>query len=133
MSHATIRWAGPIRFTGWLADREASGRRWPAAENIPLAPIGAVALALGYYLAASVGFAFRIPGAPQSVMWLPNSLLLAAALVAAPRLWPLMLVSAFPAHMLVAWQAGAPLPTLALLYLSNCADAMVAATVVRLS
>src|SRR5687767_15111409 len=133
MSHATIRWAGPIRFTGWVANREASGRRWSAAEKIPLAPLGAIALALAYYVGASIGFAFRVPGAPQSVMWLPNSLLLAAALIAAPRHWPLLFASAFPVHMLVAWQASTPLPTLALLYLTNCADAMVAATVVRLS
>src|SRR5688500_2708579 len=133
MSHATLRWAIPTRFTSRLVDREASRSRWLAAEKIPLAPMGAVALALAYYVGASVGFAFRVPGAPQSVMWLPNSLLLAAALIAAPRLWPLLLASAFPAHMLVAWQAHAPLPTIARLYLTNCLDAVVAATVVRLS
>jgi integral membrane sensor domain MASE1 len=132
MSHATLRWAVPNRFIGRIVDAEASSRRW-SAESIPLAPLGAVALALAYYLAASIGFAFRVPGAPQSVMWLPNSLLLAAALIAAPRLWPVLLASAFPAHMLVAWQAGAPLPTVALLYLTNCLDAVLAATVVRLS
>src|SRR5688572_11130841 len=112
MSHATIRWAVPTRFTGREADAGASRRRWSAAEKIPLAPLGAVALALAYYVGASIGFAFRVPGAPQSVMWVPNALLLAAALIAAPRHWPLLLASAFPVHMLVAWQAGAPLPTI---------------------
>ena len=133
MSHATIRWAVPTRFTGQVGDADASLGRWSATERIPLAPVGAVALALAYYIGGSIGFAFRVPGAPQSVMWLPNSLLLAAALIAAPRHWPLLLAAAFPAHMLVAWQADTPLPTLALLYLTNCVDAVVAATVVRLS
>lgn len=132
MSYGTIRWAVPTRFIGRVARARTTPRRRPAQWEVPAAPLGAVGLALAYFVGASVGFAFQLPGAPQSVMWLPNSLLLAATLIAAPRHWPVLLASAFPAHMLVAWQNDAPLATLAVLYLTNCIDAVLAATAVRL-
>jgi signal transduction histidine kinase len=97
----------------------------------PRLPLQAAALALGYYLGASVGFAFTMPGVPQSVMWLPNSLLLAALLLTPTRDWPVYLAAVLPAHLLVAWQNGAPLLTLTLLYVTNAVDAIVGASAVR--
>jgi integral membrane sensor domain MASE1 len=90
-----------------------------------------VLVAVAYYLGAQVGFAMQSPNAPQSVLWLPNSILLATLLITPYRQWPLYLIVAFPAHMLVASGAGAPLPTLALLFLTNCADATLGAWLVR--
>ena len=98
----------------------------------PRLPLQAAAMALGYYLGASVGFAFTMPGAPQSVMWLPNSLLLAALLVTSPRDWPIYIAAAFPSQLLVAWQNQAPLATMSLLYVTNCVDALVGASAVRM-
>ena len=91
----------------------------------------AVLVAVAYYLGAQVGFALQSPNAPQSVLWLPNSILLATLLITPARQWPLYLAVAFPAHMLVAWGAGAPLTTLALLFVTNCADAALGAWLVR--
>jgi signal transduction histidine kinase len=90
-----------------------------------------LALALAYYAGARVGFALQAPNAPQSVLWLPNSVLLAALLLSHPARWPMLLAAAFPAQLLVAWNLGEPLATMSLLFLTNCADALLGATVVR--
>jgi len=90
-----------------------------------------LALAVAYYLAADVGFAFQSPTAPQSVLWLPNSILLATFLLAPISEWPAYFAAAFPAHMLVAWQSGSPVVTMALLFLTNCSDAALGAFLVR--
>jgi two-component system sensor histidine kinase UhpB len=93
--------------------------------------LGPAGVAVAYYVGAQIGFALQSPTAPQSVLWLPNSILLAVLLLVPRRDWPRYLLAAFPAHMLVAWGAGAPLGTLALIFLSNCADASLGAFAVR--
>ena len=77
---------------------------------------------------AQIGFALQSRNAPQSVLWLPNSILLAVLLIVPGRDWPAYLLAAFPAQMLVAWGAGAPPLTLSLLYFTNCADATLGAS-----
>ena len=93
--------------------------------------LGPFLLAAAYYLGAQIGFALQSPNAPQSVLWLPNSILLGALLIVPYRKWPVYLAAAFPAQMLMAWQTGAPMGTLALLFLTNCADAALGAYLVR--
>ena len=92
---------------------------------------GPILVALAYYVGARVGFLFRAPVVPQSVLWLPNSILLAALLVSPPRRWPALLIAAFPAQLLVGWQSGVPLPAMSLLFVTNCADAALGATLWR--
>ena len=89
------------------------------------------AVSVAYYIGARIGFALQSPVAPQSVLWLPNSILLAVLLLAPPRTWPAYLLGAFPAQMLVCWQTHAPPGTMALLFVTNCADAALAAFLVR--
>jgi signal transduction histidine kinase len=91
----------------------------------------AVFLSAAYYVGAMIGFLFQSPGTPQSVLWLPNSILLAALLMTPARLWVAYVAAALPAHLLVAWQTHAPLGAMALLFLTNCADAVLGATAVR--
>jgi two-component system sensor histidine kinase UhpB len=93
----------------------------------------ALIVAIAYYAGAWVGFAFTAPDAPQSVMWLPNSILLAALLMSPTERWPLWLGAALPAHLLVAWQAGAPMTPMSLLFVTNCTDAFLGAAIVRLA
>lgn len=119
---------------------ERVGRRWStrgsravSALGLLPVPVAPLIVAAAYYLGASIGFAFEAPSAPQSVLWLPNSILLAALLISAPRHWPAYLVAAFPPHLLIAWQNGAPLDTMSLLYVTNCMDAILGATAVRLA
>lgn len=101
--------------------------RWTAAR----AAFGPILVSAGYYLGAQIGFALQSPNAPQSVLWLPNSILLAVLLNEPFRRWPAYLAAAFPAQMLVSVGSGAPPLTLALLFLTNCADASLGAWLVR--
>src|SRR4051812_42716232 len=91
----------------------------------------AAIVAVAYYIGASVGFLFQSPSVPQSVLWLPNSILLAALLMNDPRRWLPILAAAFPAQMLVAWQNHAPLVPVSLLFITNCADAALGAALLR--
>lgn len=92
---------------------------------------GPLVVSAAYYLGAQIGFVLQSPNAPQSVLWLPNSILLAVLLIVPSRRWPAYLAGAFPAQMLVAVGAGAPPLTMALLFLTNCADAALGASLVR--
>ena len=92
---------------------------------------GPILLSATYYLGAEIGFALQSPNAPQSVLWLPNSILLAVLLIVPFRRWPVYLAAAFPAQMLVSVGTGAPPLTMALLFLTNCADASLGAFLVR--
>ena len=90
-----------------------------------------LAVAVAYYVGATVGFLFQRGPVPQSVLWTPNSILLAALLVTPRSSWRALLLAAFPAHMLVAWQTHAPLVTMALLFVTNAADATIGALLLR--
>ena len=93
--------------------------------------VGPILVCAAYYLGAQIGFALQSPNAPQSVLWLPNSILLAVLLIVPFRRWPVYLAAAFPAQMLVSVGTGAPPLVLALLFLTNCADASLGAFLVR--
>ena len=109
-----------------MADIEPAARRLGVHDAA-----GPVVLSAAYYLGAQIGFALQAPNAPQSVLWLPNSILLAALIVLPARRWPTYLLAAFPAQMLVAWQTDAPLLTMGLLFVTNCADAALGALLVQ--
>jgi len=90
-----------------------------------------VAATLAYYFGARIGFLLQPPLVPQSVLWLPNSILLAVLIVSPPRSWPLFLVPSLAPQLLVGYQSDAPLLSVTLLFLTNCADAILGATVWR--
>ena len=98
--------------------------RWRMAASAAL-------VALAYYAGARVGFLFQVPSVPQSILWLPNSILLAVLLWLPVREWWLPLAAVLPAQLLVGWQTAAPLPTMSMLYFTNCGDAMLGAATVR--
>jgi two-component system sensor histidine kinase UhpB len=93
--------------------------------------VGPLIVSAAYYLGAQIGFALQAPNAPQSVLWLPNSILLGTLLVVPIGSWPAYLLAAFPAQMLVGWGSGAPPLTMALLFVTNCADAALGAFLAR--
>ena len=109
-----------------LSNARAFLRRVPAQGAV-----GPILVSAAYYLGAQIGFVLQSPNAPQSVLWLPNSILLAVLLIVPFRRWPVYLAAAFPAQMLVSVGTGAPPLTLALLFLTNCADASLGAFLVR--
>src|SRR6476660_10592161 len=56
---------------------------------------------VAYYVGALVGFALKFPSHSPSALWPPNSILLAALLLLPTRQWWVVLLGAFPAHLLV--------------------------------
>ena len=91
----------------------------------------ALAVAVGYYLAARVGFAFTLQPYPISTLWPPNALLLAALLLAPTRAWWWVLAAALPAHLLVELQSGVPVAMVLGWYATNCSEALLGAGLVR--
>jgi len=91
----------------------------------------ALVVAVGYYLAARLGFAFTLQPHPISTLWPPNALLMAALLLSAPRSWWVLLAAALPAHLLAELQSGVPLSMVLGWFASNSSEALIGAGLVR--
>jgi len=98
----------------------------PVAQALAL-----LASAAAYYFGARLGFAMRFPSSPYSILWPPNAIVLAAFLLLPTRLWWVCLLVAFPAHVLVEIPAGLSWPTTFGLFVTNTAQGLVAAALVR--
>src|SRR6266576_535769 len=95
--------------------------------------VGGIALCVfvGYYLGAKIGFALTLRPHPVSVLWPPNSILLAALLLTPVRVWWVILLAAFPAHLAAQLQGNVP-PTMILCwFISNSCEALIGAGCVR--
>ena len=104
------------------------GSRWRTFHPGPVT--AAIALALGYYVGAKLGFILRLPPATPSVMWPPNAILTAAFLLTPPRRWWIFVVAAFPAHL--AAEVGTfPMPLVLSFFVTNCLEALIAAGAVH--
>ncbi len=91
----------------------------------------ALAVAVGYYLAARLGLALTLQPHPISTLWPPNALLMAALLLTRARSWWVVLAAALPAHLLAELQSGVPLAMVLGWYASNCSEALIGAALVR--
>jgi signal transduction histidine kinase len=85
----------------------------------------------GYYVGAKIGFALTFQPHPVSTLWPPNSILLAALLLSQPRQWWLLLMAAFPAHLLVQVNADIPMTMILCWFVSNCTEALIGASIMR--
>jgi PAS domain S-box-containing protein len=85
----------------------------------------------GYYLGAKIGFALTFEPHPVSVLWPPNSILVAALLLTPPRTWWLVLFAAFPAHLAAQLQSQVPLTMILCWFISNCCEALIGAGLAR--
>src|SRR5262245_56303401 len=123
----TARPAGRTAAQRARADDPAASAARAAALRAALPVAGA------YYAGARPGLALQFPGLPTSVLWPPNTILLAALLLAParPAWWAWLLLAALPAHLLVLAPAGAPPATVLFLFGSNAALAVVGAAGVR--
>src|SRR5437773_426393 len=92
---------------------------------------GAILVFLGYFFGAQLGFALTFKPHPVSVLWPPNSILLAALLLTPPRAWCLVLLAAFPAHCLVELQSHVPPGMVFCWFISNSCEALLSAASVR--
>src|SRR6478752_8235430 len=86
---------------------------------------------VGYYLGAKIGFALTFQPHPVSVLWPPNSILVAALLLTPPRIWWFILLAAFPAHWAAQLQSGVPPLMILCWFISNSCEAMISAGLTR--
>ena len=91
----------------------------------------ALATLAAYYLGARIGFALKAQPEPVSTLWPPNAILLGILLLARPRIWPVILLAALPAHLAVELGSGVPLRMALSWFLSNCTEALIGAACIR--
>src|SRR5438876_11034025 len=91
----------------------------------------ALLVSAAYYLGAKIGFALTFQPHPVSVLWPPNSILLAALLLTPVRVWWVILLAAFPAHLAVQLQSNVPPMMILCWFISNACEALIGAGCVR--
>jgi PAS domain S-box-containing protein len=87
---------------------------------------------VGYYLGSKIGFLLTFQPHPVSVLWPPNSILLAALLIAPVRRWWVILLAVLPAHLIIQLQAHIPPAMIGCYFISNCGEALIGAGLLRL-
>ena len=108
----------------------------PRTEPVPFrltrrTMTGMLLVFAGYYVGSQIGFILRLPPSTPSVLWPPNAILTAALLLTAPRRWAFYLLAAFPAHLLAQLGNSWPTSLVLALFLTNCSEALIGATIVR--
>jgi PAS domain S-box-containing protein len=111
----------------------------PAARNVNSfsarpgwhLPVIGLCVFAGYYLGAKIGFALTFKPYPVSVLWPPNSILVAALLLTPPRIWWFVLLAAFPAHCATQLQSHVPPLMILCWFISNCSEALIGAGLTR--
>ena len=101
------------------------GNGFAVAASALTAPL---AIALGYYLGARLGFALTLAPVPVSTLWPPNAILLGGLVLTRRRSWPLVLAAVFAAHLAVQFQSGVPAGMVLCWFVSNCAEALLGAS-----
>ena len=94
-------------------------------------PVIGLCVFVGYYLGAKVGFALTFHPYPVSVLWPPNSILVAALLLTPPRTWWFVLLAAFPAHCAAQIQSHVPPLMILCWFVSNSSEAVIGAGLMR--
>src|SRR4030095_1497511 len=85
----------------------------------------------GYYLGCKIGFALTFKPHPVSVLWPPNSVLVAALLLTPPRKWWLVLLAALPVHLAAQLQSQVPPLMILFWFISNSCEAVIGAGLMR--
>jgi PAS domain S-box-containing protein len=91
----------------------------------------ALSVAVAYFVGAKIGFALTLQPHPVSVLWPPNSILLAALLLTRVRVWWVILLAAFPAHLAAQLQSNVPPAMILCWFISNSCEALIGAGCVR--
>src|SRR5213593_20261 len=81
----------------------------------------------GYYLGSKIGFALTFQPHPVSVLWPPNSIVVAALLLTPTRVWGFILLAAFPAHWAAQLQSHVPPLMILCWFISNSCEAVIGA------
>ena len=85
----------------------------------------------GYYLGCKIGFALTFQPHPVSVLWPPNSIVVAALLLTPVRSWWFVLLAAFPAHLAAQLQSDVPPLMIVCWFISNASEALIGAGLTR--
>ena len=85
----------------------------------------------GYYLGCKIGFSLTFKPHPVSVLWPPNSVLVAALLLTPPRHWWVVFLAALPAHLAAQWQSQVPPLMILCWFISNSCEAIIGAGLMR--
>ena len=99
---------------------------WHSALSLPV-----IAVVLGYYFGALLGFAWRFPGSGISFFWPPTAVLTAAFLLNPPRTWGWLLAGALGAHAVAHSQNGVPMTAWPVQFVANATQATLSAWLVR--
>ena len=102
----------------------------PTASGFRSAAIGLLVL-LGYYVGSQVGFLLTPNGEQIAVFWPPNAILLAALLLTPRRIWWVLILAVFPAHLLIKLRMGIPLVSALSWFVGNVGEALLGAIGVR--
>jgi PAS domain S-box-containing protein len=94
-------------------------------------PVIGLCVFAGYYVGAKIGFALTFQPYPVSVLWPPNSILVAALLLTRPRIWWFVLLAAFPAHCAAQIQSHVPPLMILCWFVSNSSEAVISAGLTR--
>jgi integral membrane sensor domain MASE1 len=105
-------------------------REWLARSAVRTAGI-ALLVCVGYYAGSRIGLVLRFPPSTPSVLWPPNAILTVTLLLTPPRRWWIWLLAALPAHLVIQLGTGWPALLIALLFATNCSEALIAALGVR--
>jgi PAS domain S-box-containing protein len=114
--------------SGRQAARDVNDLSAPFEWRLPIIGLWVFA---GYYLGAKIGFALTFKPYPVSVLWPPNSILVAALLLTPPRIWWFVLLAAFPAHCATQLQSHVPPLMILSWFISNCSEALIGAGLTR--
>ena len=91
----------------------------------------AFAIFVAYYLGAKIGFVLTPSEQPVSTLWPPNAILMGVLVVARFGAWPVVLASAFLAHLAIQLQSGIPIGMVLGWFVSNATEALIGATLMR--
>ncbi len=116
--------------TGEVQAPSQNPRVWNVPFDFRTIAIGACVF-VGYYLGAKIGFALTFHPHPVSVLWPPNSILVAALLLTPPRIWWFVLLAAFPAHCAAQLQSHVPHMMILGWFISNSCEALISAGLTR--
>jgi two-component system, LuxR family, sensor kinase FixL len=116
--------------TGGVQAPSRNPRVWNLPFDFRTFVIGACVF-VGYYLGARLGFALTFQPHPVSVLWPPNSILVAALLLTPPRVWWFVLLAAFPAHWAAQLQSHVPPLMILCWFISNSCEALISAGLTR--
>jgi signal transduction histidine kinase len=91
----------------------------------------AVFVILAYYLGAKIGFNLTFKPHVVSTLWPPNAILFAVLVLTSWQMWPVALLGAFLAHLIVELQTGVPMQMVLCWFISNSFQAFLGAILIR--